>query len=254
MVKMSDSAHGIVIAIEETPAPSLSIAAPEDHGVPDATNGKSFVPTITLSSPPQADVVDGLTSPGTRARTPSPVVLTQVCVPVEQSSSPVLTTAGGLPKSPSCSQSPSPPQPEGSSKSRASSPTLVRKGSNASTRTATYSPVMRSIFPRYDPNMSLARQQYYPQAQNGGASPAPFGDVYSPSPCSQQGRQGSGLALPVLDIPPPPAGSAPVLQQVMHARRSSALSTPEELLQLWSIANGQAVRDVEDTYSVELSW
>jgi len=251
MVKMSGNARGIIIAVEEAPAPSFSKSMPVSNEALQPTNEQAAVPSITLSSP-EAPLVNGSMSPRNRAETPSPV-LTQVCAPVEQRSKSVSPTAVRLPDSPSRSRAPSPLQHEGSPKSHASSPTLVRKGSNASTRTATHSPVMRSMFPRYELSTSLAQQRYYPHAQERRVSPNPRAASIR-SICSQQGRQGGRLALPVLEIPSQPSGSAPILQQNVYVPSSSALSTPEELLQLWSIANGQAASEAKDTYSIELSW
>lgn len=252
MVKMSDNARGIIIAVEETPAPSFSKSVPVSNGDLQSTNEQVAVPSISLSSPPQACLADGLIGLHSHAQLPSSV-LTQVWVPIEQRSRPVSPAAVRLPDSPRC-RAPSPLQHDGSPKSHASSPTLVRKGSNASTRTATHSPVMRSMFPRFDPGTSLAQQRYYPQAQGGRVSPngvrgASYASIYS-----RQGRQGGRLALPVLEIPTQASGSAPILQQNVYVPSSSALSTPEELLQLWNIANGQAISGAKDTYSIELSW
>ncbi len=253
MVKMSGNARGIIIAVEETPAPGFSKSVPASTEDLQSTNEQAAVPSITFSSPPQARLANGSISPRSHAQTPSPV-LTQVCVPIEQRSRPVSPAAVRLPDSPTRCRVPSPLQHEDSPKSSASSHTLVRKGSNASTRTATHSPVMRSMFPRYDPGTSLAQQRYYPQAQGGRVSSNHARGASIPSVYSRQGRQGARLALPVLEIPTQPSGSAPILQQNAYAPSSSALSTPEELLQLWIIANGQATSSAKDTYSIELSW
>lgn len=252
MVKMSGSTHGIVIAVEETPVSTLAASAPTKSGEREETADTVEFPSITLSSPSQAYVPKSHNNPYARTRTPSPVGVQEH---VEQPRSrPASPTANCLPQSPERSRAPSPLQQEGSHKSRASSPTLVRKGSNASTKTATHSPVMRSMFPRYDPQMPLARQPYYPRGQEGRTSPSPERLDHSSSLYPQQGRRATRLALPVLDIPQAPQGSAPILQQVSHAPHPLALSTPEELLQLWSIANGQSETEALDTYTIELSW
>lgn len=253
MVKMSGNARGIIIAVEETPASSFSKSAPVSNGDLQSKKEQAVVPSIFLSSPSQARLADGSTGAHSDAQIPSPV-LTQVCVRVEQELRSIPPTAVHLPDSPSRCRAPSPLQHEGSPKSHTSSTTLVRKGSNASTRTATHSPVMRSMFPRFDPGTSLAQQRYYPQAQGGGISPNHARGASIPSIYSRQGRQGARLALPVLEIPAQPSGSAPILQQNVGVPSSSALSTPEELLQLWSIANGQAMSGAKDSYSIELSW
>lgn len=253
MVKMSDNAQGIVIAIEETPAPSLSNSTPKVHEETQSTVEQAVVPSIHLSDPPQARLKNGPASPRNLARIPSPVP-TQVRVPIEHRPRSVSPTAVRLPDSPTRNRAPSPLQYESSPKSHATSPTLIRKGSNASTRTATHSPVMRSMFPRYDPHTSLARQQYYPGALDDRVSPIRSEDVCIAPSSSQKGRQGSRFALPVLEIPSQPSRSTPVLLQTSASLNTVMLSTPQELLDLWTIANGQAAPDAKNTYSVELSW
>lgn len=45
------------------------------------------------------------------------------------------------------------------------------------------------------------------------------------------------------------------LRMVENAERQAELSTPEELLELWNISNGQAAsEDAPSTYNLELSW
>ena len=249
MVKMSGNAHGIVIAVEETPAQLSSTSTSNHHRMPDRICGQAAVPSATLSNPPQVRVADR----SNRAPTPAPIV-TQVRTPVEQRLRSASSPAVRLAESPTRSRAPSPLQGDESPQSRASSPTLVRKGSGASTRTATHSPMMRSMFPRYDPNMTLAQQRYQPHAQAKRTPPVAPGVAHSPSLYSQQSRRARRLTLPVLDIPQTSSRSAPVLQQVSQAPSSSALSTPAQLPQLWSIANGQAVPDAAETYCLELSW
>lgn len=234
MIKMSDTAHGIVIAIQETPDPRPTIARhgedkPEQHNLP----------SIVLSGP---STRQGKPSPGTtnRPRTPSPPA-TQVHSNA-RSSSPVY-------RSPR-SQPPSPLRLEGSPRSRASSPTLIRKGSNASTRTATHSPIMRSMFPRYDPSIPLNRQRYYANSQMGTDA---TGQTYSPSVYSEQKRQTSRPSAPALVIPTS-SGAVPILQQSSNGPAVSIFSTSEQLLHLWDIANGQSQDGVEENFTVELAW
>lgn len=251
MVKMLGNARGIIIAVEETPVLALSKSVPVDDEDPQSTKEQAAIPFISLSSSPQTRRADGSISPQSHAQLPSPV-LTQVCVPIEKNSRPISPTAVRLPDSPTRCRAPSPLQHEGSPKSHTSSPTLVRKGSNASTRTATHSPIMRSMFPRYDLNASLAQQRYHPQG--GRITQNQARNTSIPNVYSRQGRKGNRLTLPVLEIPSQSSGLVPILQQNASMPSSFALSTPEELLPLWSIANGQAASVTKDTYIIELSW
>ena len=85
-------------------------------------------------------------------------------------------------RAPSLSETINPPR------SHTSSPTLVRSGSTGST--ATHSPVMRSMFSRFDPSVSLAQQKYYPNMERMPRVPTWTHDTftrpeYSPSLYSQ---------------------------------------------------------------------
>lgn len=237
MMKMSDTAQGIVIAIHETtPAPGRTTKAHgEDQLPPEQLN----LPSIVLSAPSKGP--DKQSSVATnRPRTPSP--------PATQVQSNARSSSPGY-RSPR-SQPPSPLRLEGSPRSRASSPTLIRKGSNASTRTATHSPVMRSMFPRYDPSIPLNRQRYYPNSQIGTDV---TGQMYSPSVYSEQKRQSSRPSAPALVIPTS-SGAVPILQQSSNGSALSMFSTSEQLLHLWDIANGQSQDGVEENFTVELAW
>ena len=252
MVKMSDGTHGIVIAVQETPAPKFSTSESTETVTVDQSCKHGAKSSTTLSNPPRAVNTQG-SSKHARARTPSPVVIQDHIYP-ESDSDPVSSREVPLSESPTRIRAPSPLQHDGSPKARATSPTLVRKGSNVSTKTATYSPVMRSMFPRYDPNTSLARQRYYPHSQGNEDSPEAPRATYSPSLYSQQGRKARRLTLPVLDIPQSSSGPVPVLQQFSQAPTCSSASTPEQLLDIWGIANGQAASNIAEQHSLELSW
>ena len=238
MVKMSGNAHGIVIAVEETPAQLSSTSTPTHHRMPEENFGQAATPSTTLWKPPRVRVA----------------VMTQVRTPVEQRLGSASPPAVRLAESPTGNRAPSPLQSDESPQSRASSPTLVRKGTGASTRTATHSPMMRSMFPRCNINMTLAQRRDQPHAQAKGTPPVAPEDAHSPGLDSQQSRPARTLTLPVLDIPQTSSGSAPILQQVSQAPSSSAISTPAQLPQLWSIANGQAAADAAETYCLQLSW
>ena len=245
MVKMSDNTQGIVIAIQETSTPNPKKKAPEEPRSPSPLPEQHSLPSIVLSAPPKAQVATQQSpSSSTRPRTPSP---TQPQMQIASKPSPPLQ------KSSPRSRAPSPLQLEGSPRSRASSPTLIRKGSNASTRTATHSPIMRSMFPRYDPSIPLNRQHYYPSTHSGRVASETPQHMSSPSLYSQQYRQSSRPLAPTLVIPTS-SGTAPILQQAPNEPIIGTFSTPDELLHLWDIANGQARDGAEDALKVELGW
>ena len=233
---MSDNAQGIIVAIEETPAPSSPNENPAIRSDIEPLAAQSVVPSTTLSMPPKVRIAKELDTLASGARTPSPV-LTQEPVQVRSRSRSISPTAVKPPQSPHI-QGPSPLQFEGLANDHVNSSQLLRKGSNASFKTATHSPVMRSMFPRYDGNVPLGQQQYRP-----GAS------LYS-----HHGKQSSKPALPILDIPSAPPGAAPILQQTSSGPEASKISSSEELLDMWSIANGQAVKSTVESFSIELIW
>lgn len=229
MVKMSGNAQGLVVAIEETPVPPSPEVEPITLSGTDSSTGNSVIPSITLSTPPEARIAKESNPTALRVRTPSPI-LTQERVQIGPRSRSISPTTVKLPESPL--------QVEGLSKNGPNSPQLLRKGSNASFKTATHSPVMRSMFPRYDGNVPLGQQRYHPDHP-----------LYA-----QQGKQGSRPALPVLDIPPAPPGVAPILQQTISGGLAvSTLSSTEELMEAWNIANGQSVESTVESFNVELS-
>ncbi|CAF9909696.1 MAG: hypothetical protein HETSPECPRED_009498 [Heterodermia speciosa] len=235
MIKMSDSTQAIVVAVQERPAPK----EPEERKIARLTPEQHDLPSIVLSSPPKLrDASRQSPSASIRPRTPSPPALSVQSTPAP--ATPI--------KSPLRSQPPSPLRPEGSPRSRASSPTLVRKGSNASTRTATHSPIMRSMFPRYDPSIPLNRQHYYPSTESGSNIPA---QLYNSSITSQQNRQSSRPSAPTLVIPTS-SGAVPILQRTSSERTPPTFSKPDELLQLWDVANGQSQDGAEEVFRLEL--
>lgn len=245
MVKMSDSTQGIVIAIQETPTPNheektsveprSSSPSPEHYNLPSVVLSASPKPQVSSEQSPSS------TTPQRAISQSQPRMQT-----TSKSSSPIYG-------SPSRTRAPSPLQLEGSPRSRASSPTLVRKGSNASTRTATHSPVMRSMFPRYDPSVPLNRQQYQPSAQSGRVSSDIPEHIYSPSLHPQQNTRSTRPSAPTLVIPTS-SGTAPILQNVISEPTTATFSAPDELLPLWDIANGQGRDGANDVFKIELGW
>ncbi|KAL8699887.1 MAG: hypothetical protein Q9201_005751 [Fulgogasparrea decipioides] len=115
------------------------------------------------------------------------------------------------------------------------------------------------MFPRYDPTIPLARQPYYPGVEINPAVAAVARRLdnpgsYSPSLYSQQepsfhgtepalSKSGlrSGLGLQNLRHPP---GSSIELQ---------CISTPDELVHFWALANGQRSSEAADKFTFELS-
>ena len=161
-------------------------------------------------------------------------------------------------KTPLESRAASPSQKSNSYRSHTSSPTLVRSSSNGST--ATHSPIMRSMFPRFDPSLPLAQQKYYPNMERIPKVPTWTHDTftrpeYSPSLYSESGSPGlsakdrlkqkkSGITL----------GEASVSSLASQQLDRPILSTPEELLDLWSIANGQGGPSTVEKYTLGLHW
>lgn len=124
-------------------------------------------------------------------------------------------------------------------------PTLVRSHSNASRSSiakpkfsnpsssnggpSSGEPIIRSIFPRYNPNIPLTRQDYYPTQ----ASPAHIPKtVISKAPYSPglDSRMGSPLSAP------PTVGRFP--RGIQDVPRQPKVATTEELKELWKVTNG----------------
>lgn len=146
---------------------------------------------------------------------------------------------------------------------RASSPTLVRSNSAPSPGLhSPISPVMHSIFPRYNPTLSLARQHYYPSnpnlresaneaaRQEASRLPAYTGNVDSRAETLGENILGT---VPRSSIIASPSGIG-VPSQISGHINTFPVSTPEDLLDLWSIANGQGSQEAAATYTLGLSW
>ncbi len=226
LMKAPDETHEVVIAIEDTDASTYTI----------------------LSAPPKADKakIKNFHKPLNR----SPLSTLPKA----------LVTDNQRPVTPPGQIFPPPPRNRPASpRSTSSSPTLVRNGSIAST--ATHSPVMRSMFPRYDPSVRLTRQQYYPNAESRPNRPNRTRDAdnsssYSPSLYSQMGSMSPKFAKQDMGSPGTLTGSRPCspFEASEGSSHPSKLSTPEELLDLWSIANGQGSEEALDTYTLSLNW
>ncbi|KAI9759497.1 MAG: hypothetical protein M1835_000362, partial [Candelina submexicana] len=117
------------------------------------------------------------------------------------------------------------------------SPTLVRANSGASN----HAPPMRSIFPRYNPNVPLSQQRYVP-AQI--------------SPTHIQKEHISKLEYPPKKYVACPA-TAPASTTAFPA---DALTKPQtqyssltELTNLWEAANGQSTKETNRTFTLQMS-
>ena len=196
---------------------------------------------------------------------------TEIVIAIEETTSPALAQILAPPKArivvtqrpstpharttPAQGQASYPSQLSSPPQSYTTSPTLVRPPSIASS--GTHSPVMRSMFPRFDPNLPLSQQKYYPNMDSVPRTPAWTNESftrpeYSPSLYSQSGSPGLvsakdkakrpglggavGSSLSVSQIPPP------------------QLSAPEELLDMWTIANGQGSEEAAATYTLGIQW
>lgn len=115
-------------------------------------------------------------------------------------------------------------------------------------------PVMRSIFPSYNENVPLGQQEYRPniEAVPGLAAARAAAGMSSNNPYRQH-CNGSHASLPKADSTQPDRQD-PLVQRSDSVKQTGAISTPEELLQLWSISNGQEYEEADESYSMELSW
>ena len=126
------------------------------------------------------------------------------------------------------------------------SPTLVRSSSNDSINDP--SPTLKSIFPSYDPTLPLPYQSYSHNARSAkeprqGGIPGPERKEYSPSlysrSCSTVTKQPHVLAA---------------LSTPSQTCDSTIVSTPQELLDLWALANGEDVRYALPVFHLALLW
>lgn len=301
--KILTSGHGIVLAIEETGPSKYVLSAPpkahiskskalesipkpiasttvelppnkfpplvpsQSHTIPP-TEEKSMMTTPvnhrpvslggeSLTTPPRPSPHTALFSKDERPATPSSVTLNCAGSPLGRRAIMLL---------PSLKLVVPPIEEKSITSIRTSSPTLVRSNSAPSPALhSPISPVMRSIFPRYNPTLPLARQHYYPSNPNlrGSAneaarlealrSPAYAGSVDSRAETLGENILGT---VPRSPITASPSGSGIPSRIPGHtcALPSSPISTPEDLLDLWSIANGQGSQEAAATYTLGLSW
>ncbi|KAL8728382.1 MAG: hypothetical protein Q9166_005426 [cf. Caloplaca sp. 2 TL-2023] len=232
MIKPVGEVHEVVIAIEE-----------------DTTTTTPY----PIPRPPKAYISpsEDPTAPSFRLQAPTPPLAERPATPVS------LAVSCPSPTSWSPSQAASPAPAKTSSRSHTSSPTLVRNGSTGST--GTYSPVMRSMFPRFDPTIPLAQQHYYPTIEVNPAVAAVTSRVddigsYSPSLYSQQEPWSRGADTGALKTGLTRGlGLRNVLKPPESAKDASSFSTPSELVNVWTLANGQETSGAAPEYRLELS-
>lgn len=140
-----------------------------------------------------------------------------------------------------------------STRSQTSSPSHVRSSSAPSMEAQ--SPVMRSMFPRYNPQVSLAKQHYYPSRESNSrmANVRPGLGGSSSRTMSISSREETRST----DFSRPGVGSFRERDSLRSSHSSDPrppLSSPEELLDLWSMANGQGNQEAATTYTLRLSW
>ncbi|MCJ1392688.1 hypothetical protein MMC18_005559 [Xylographa bjoerkii] len=253
MMNLKGNAGGVVITVEEAP-PTTAYITPSVTIQPPSPAGTVIAP---------ADIIRTAHTQVEHFSSPSPLQNPPTAAQKVTQPKRALVINTGRPSSPlRMSTYPEPPTTRPSSpvqgsiapQSHKSSPTLVRNGSVGST--GTHSPIMRSMFPRFNPGVPLARQNYVPTAehatgpshwQGGGSAPQTYSpSLYSPpsSPptasqsnwkTTRSGHNGMNQSpLHISDVPPP------------------NLSTPEELLDMWSIANGQGSLEAAATYNLGL--
>ena len=139
-------------------------------------------------------------------------------------------------------------------RSSTNTPILVRSNSGAT-------PVMRSMFPRYDPTIPITQQQYRPDIESApglaSAMAVARAPSYRPPSYSQQANNrpsSAYLQSETARTKPADIRESP-FQSADHIESASTISSPEMLLDLWDVANGQtAPEEVANTYSLELSW
>ncbi|MCJ1462196.1 hypothetical protein MMC07_000796 [Pseudocyphellaria aurata] len=223
MPKTSSKSRGVVVAIEETGPADFVRSSPS----------KPFVPKVQTSE-----------------STPRPISSMSSNVAHEENhhkpSTPALRCL-----------SVSPAGKKVTPRAPASSPTPVRSNSIGSASAP--SPVMRSIFPRYDPNLSLAKQHYYPtrdihRGPTGTTlqKPRPFSSAGFPSRVETPSSNPTQIDTRSPGMKPDGQKGVPVPVSEI-SELAPATSTPEELLDLWSVANGQGSQEAADKYTLKLS-
>lgn len=236
MLAPPGKSNGIIIQITEGHPSTIELTGPdtEVHTVASLKHLKPQPPPLTI--PPKAHI-----TPEQRPSTP----------PSPLTPSPVQDRA------PSAADVPLP-------RSSAPTPALVEDSNYAMTSPVAATPVMRSMFPRYDPERPLARQSYYPnvEAVPGLASAmAVAGSSHinrtSNNPYRQQMVRRS-LDHRASSFESQRKVYTEIKESPLRTMESNAqivYSSPTDLDEIWGIANGQAAsNEAAGTYSLELSW
>lgn len=232
MPKSSSKSRGVVIAIEET--------GPADFV--RSTPSKAYMPKVQASE-----------------STPGPVSSMLSKVPHEDTHHKPLTAPNRLSPALLCLLV-SPAGKKVAPRAPASSPTPVRSNSIGSASAT--SPVMRSMFPRYDPKIPLAKQYYYPDhdihrglAATNLQIPRPSSSSAARFPSQVETLSSNPTQVDTRSPEAIPNGQNDVPVHLSERTElAPATSTPEELLDLWSVANGQGSQEAAETYTLKLSW
>lgn len=222
--KSAGNACEVVITVHETPLLSSRLSSPP----------KAYLPKIKTSGFPISQ---------------SSAIVPSVITSTNRSKS--KTQPSLLPPPPSRSLA-------ASTRSQTSSTSHVRSSSAPSLETQ--SPVMRSMFPRYNPQIPLAKQHYYPSMDGNSRMANVRPNLRGSS--SQTMSTSSGEETRSQDHS---VTSVESLRGVLTSERESLqsthssdprppLSSPEELLDLWNLANGQGNWETTTTYTLQLSW
>ena len=224
MLKPSGNSASIVVAVTEN-RPSTSDSIPEVEE-PESPETKS--PPIRPQPPPLTIPAKAQIAPERKADSPGPSSITP--------SAPRSREA-------SAAEVPLP-------RSSANTPDLDRKGSQEEEPAET--PVMRSMFPSYNPDVSLGQQHYYPNMDAAPGYSRATARLSSNNPYAQQMNRGqTDFGAPSTAVKEPKESPLRRSESLKHA---TAISTPEELLELWSVSNGQDYEQAADSYTLELSW
>lgn len=227
MPKSSAESRGVVIAIEETIPSEFVLSAPPKAYIPRIQTSETALNPDRSRGSDKAQEEDDQRASANRLPPPA--------LPGRASSS---------------------TEERSPSRSHTNSPDHVQDDSVTSK--SPHSPVMRSIFPRYNPKVPLAKQHYYPNIESGQGSANGQTEARSSASARSPSRLKTlNSTFPKTEI----EGIGSVLNRTdenlygtSSSRPAPTLSTPEELLDLWSVANGQGSQEAADTYTLGLSW
>ena len=121
--------------------------------------------------------------------------------------------------------------------------------SRRSEATATHSPVMQSIFPRYDPGIPLPKQQYLPPGsmnQPAHVSTAASSTYMYRAPRLPYSQLDRNVTISAKEVS--------VLEPASRGLPGDSLSNPEALLDMWIISNGQSGQEADTTFALNLKW